>query len=178
MILTEILNDFIRSVITIIVDDGNDNYAIPSQEKNSPRPIGPYSSVSYQTDTGIGWEESVFEDRMDGMLDQTISRQSELMFSLNFFRDGAHNNARKVRTAMVRESIQQLFSDAGVGLASRSAVRNISFTLEDTWEERSQFDIVVNAVGTDTDIVQSIETVLMNLTVETNGNSYNTDIEA
>jgi hypothetical protein len=87
------------------------------------------------------------------------------------------DNSRKVRIGLVRESIQSLFSSAGVGLASRSEVRDIDSPTDDGWEERSQFDLVLNTVATDQDIVRSIQAIDMASEFQYRGLKYNFNTE-
>jgi hypothetical protein len=49
--------------------------------------------------------------------------------------------------------------------------------LENGWEDRAQFDIFLSAVGTDTDIVKSIESVDMACQFQARGLIYNFNIE-
>ena len=97
--------------------------------------------------------------------------------SVSFYRNNAIDNATKSRTGLVRESIQELFRAAKLGLTRRSEVREISEALENGWEERAQFDIVLSAVGTDADIVRSIEAVDIAGEFQIRGLKYNFIIE-
>ena len=49
--------------------------------------------------------------------------------------------------------------------------------LENAWEKRSQFDIVLNAVGTDVDIIRSILAVSISGNFETRGKSIPINVE-
>ena len=62
-------------------------------------------------------------------------------------------------------------------MVRRSEVREISESLENGWEERAQFDIVLSAVGTDTDIVRSILTIDIAGEFQSRGLKYNFTIE-
>lgn len=108
---------------------------------------------------------------------ETIQGVREVFFSLDFYRDNARDNARKVRTGFTRNSIQSLMTSAGVGLARRSEVRELSEALENGWEERTQFDLVFNTVGTDSDIIKSILTANISGEYQARGLKYNFDIE-
>ena len=99
------------------------------------------------------------------------------MIIIGFYRNSSIDNARKVHSGLVRESVQALFREAGIGLIRRSEVREISETLENGWEERGQLDIFLSAVGTDTDLVRSIESVDMAGEFQARGLIYNFNIE-
>lgn len=176
MILEETLNKLLRDTIDLLLV--TPEYTIKAKQKDAPRPKGPYGDVDLVNDTGVGMEQRLFEDNLgDDDLTENISGMREIMFSIGFYRDSAIDNARFARTRLVRERIQELFRVAGVGLTSRSEVREISETLENGWEERAQFDIVLSAVGTDSDIVKSILSVDMEFEFQARGLKYNSTIE-
>ncbi len=176
MILQETINKLLRDVTNLIL--ATPDYTIKAKQKDAPRPLGSYGDVDFVSGSDLGWEQRSFEDNIgDDDLTETIIGMREIMMSLNFYRDDAINNARSVRTGLIRESIQTLFRTADIGLTRRSEVREISESLESGWEERAQFDIVLSAVGTDTDIVKSILTVDIAGEFQSRGLEYNFTIE-
>lgn len=155
MILVEALNKLLRDTINDVLI--SPDYAIAARQPNAPRPENPYASIGFVSDNNIGLEEYLLENRItDEDIDFSYSGLREVMFSIDFYRDSAIDNARSARTSLVRESVIEQWNQAGVGLARRSDVRDISDTLDDTWEERAQFDVFLSVVGTDQDIVRSI----------------------
>lgn len=175
MILEETLNKLLRDVVNLLLS--SPGYTIKSKPSKR-RPQGSYGDVDFMSDIGIGTEQRIFEDNTgDNDLTENITGMRQIMFSIGFYRDNAIDNARNVRTRLVRESIQQLFRSANVGLTSRSEVREVSETLENGWEERAQFDIVLSATGTDQDIVNSILSVNMDIEYQARGLKYNSTIE-
>ncbi len=158
MILEETINKLIRDTIDLLLL--SPGFSIKAKQKDAPRPINAYADVDFVNDTGIGWEQrQLVNNGGDPDLTETLQGAREIMMSVNFYRSNAIDNARKVRIGLIRESIQSLFSAGGIGLTRRSEVREISEPLESGFEERSQFDIVLSAVGTDSDIVRSIESL-------------------
>lgn len=176
MILEDALNKLLRDTMNLIL--GISGYAIAAKQ-DAPRPAGSYGDVDFVIDTGLGIEQHTLTDQSDPDLDiiEDIQGLREITMSIGFYRDNAIDNARKVRTGLIRESIQELFRGAGVGLATRSEVREISEPLENGWEERAQFDIVLSAVGSDTDIIRSILSVNIEGEFQARGLVYNFDIE-
>lgn len=171
------LNEFIRSVVNLILGESAYAYAA-KQPGNPPRPRGAYASVDFTMDINIGTENRTLENNIsDDDLTETIRGLREITMSVNFFRDLANDNARKVRTGLIRESVQDLFKASQLGLVSRSDVREISEPLENGWEERAQLDIVLSAVGTDTDIIRSILAVDISGEFQARGLIYNFSIE-
>lgn len=177
MILSEAINKLIRDVTDLLLS--SPDYTIKAKQKDSPRPSGSYADVDFVSDINIGLEQRELENNIDPDLDltETISGLREIMMSINFYRDDAIDNARSVRTGLIRESIQTLFRAAGIGLVRRSEVREISEPLEDGWEKRAQFDLVLSAVGTDTDIIRAILSVNIAGEFQHRGLKYNFNIE-
>ncbi len=170
------INKFLRDVVNLIIVDTD--YTIKAKQSGAPRPTGSYADVDMVTDRSIGWEQHELKDNTgDNDITDTISGVREITMSINFYRDSALDNARKVRIALVRNSIQELFNAADLGLLLRSEVREISEPLENGWEERAQFDIGLSAVGSDSDIIKSILSVDMTGQYEKGGLIYNFTIE-
>ena len=102
---------------------------------------------------------------------------------MGFYRDDTVNNllaldnARKVRTGFSRQTVYEAFYLAGLGLVNRSEVRDISEVLESKWEQRAQFDLTISAVGTDTELIKSINSVTIAGDFETKGESIPINIE-
>ena len=175
MILEETLNKLIRDVVNDLLS--LPGYAIKAKQ-NAPRPTGSYGDVDFLSDRSIGWEQRNQVDNIaDPDIAESITGAREITMSLGFYRDNAMDNARAVRTGLFRQSTTDLFRSAGVGLASRSEIRDISEPLENAWEKRSQFDIVINAVGTDVDIINSILAISISGNFETRGKSIPISIE-
>jgi len=176
MIPSDAINKLIRDTVNLLLS--SPGYTIKAKQKDAPRPIGAYADVDVMLDTAVGWEEHTLTDNIDDPdITETIRGYRKLMISLNFYRDNAYDNARKVKIGLVRESIQSLFSAAGLGLLTRSDVREIDEPLENGWEERSQFDIVLSTVSTDTDIIRSIQVLNIEGEYQARGLVYNFNIE-
>ena len=174
MILEEAINKLLRDVINLIL--AAPDYAIKAKQTGAPRPSDSYADVDFASDSSIGWEQFTHEDAGDD-LNHTATGMRRIMVSCGFYRDLSVDNARRVRIGLVRESVQALFSQAGLGLIRRSEVREISTALENGWEERAQFDVWLSAVGVDTDLVRAINTIDMACEFHTRGLVYNLTIE-
>jgi len=176
MIVEEAVNKLLRDSVNLILDTSN--FTIRAKQKDAPRPTGSYADVSIVNNITLGWEQRTLKNNTgDEDLTETIEGMRELMFSIGFYRDGSIDNAEKARIGFIRESIQELFGTAGIGLTRRSEVRSISEALENGWEERAQFDIVLSAVGSDSDIVTSILAVDIAGAFQARGLEYNFTIE-
>lgn len=176
MILEETVNKFTRDVIDLLLLSSG--FAIKAEQLGAPRPAGAYADVKLVSDTGIGWEYFSSKDRVSDLdIDFTSKGLRELMLSVGFYRTDAMDNARKVQLGFARESVQALFVSANMGLIRRSEVRTFSEVLENGWEERAQFDIFFSAIGTDLDIVRSIQSLNIAGEFQARGLSYNFNIE-
>lgn len=173
--LNETVNEFMRGIINLVT--GEAEYAIRSHQ-DAPRPKGNYATVHITLDDQLGWEETIMSDHELG-LDIDFEKQSmrNITASLQFFREGAYDTASKVKAALARESIQTLFNVAGLGLITRSDVRSIPEPLSSGWEDRAQLDVVLNAVGSDTEVVRSIQSVDIGAEYHARGLVYNLNIE-
>ena len=176
MLLEEPINKLVRDVVNLVLE--TPGYTIKTKQEGAPRPQGAYAVVDFLASESLGWEQRIFKDNVDNLdVTEYISGLRNITMSINFYRANAMDNSRKVRIGLVRESIQSLFSSAGVGLVSRSEVRDIDSPTDDGWEERSQFDLVLNTVATDQDIVRSIQAIDMASEFQYRGLKYNFNTE-
>tara|TARA_R110000851_G_scaffold96792_2_gene209934 strand:+ start:18399 stop:18935 length:537 start_codon:yes stop_codon:yes gene_type:complete len=176
MILNETINKLLRDVVNLLLS--SPAYTIAAKQKDAPRPTGAYGSVDFISSIAIGVEQRSFKNNISGDdLTENIEGMREIMMSISFYRDSAINNANQVYIGFIRESVQSMFRSAGVGFTRRSDVREISDALENGWEERAQFDIFLNIIGTDSDIVKSILSVDMASEFQFRGMVYNSNIE-
>jgi hypothetical protein len=176
MLLEEPINKLVRDVVNLVLE--TPGYTIKTKQEGAPRPQGAYAVVDFLASESLGWEQRIFKDNVDNLdVTEYISGLRNITMSINFYRANAMDNSRKVRIGLVRESIQSLFSSAGVGLVSRSEVRDIDGPTDDGWEERSQFDLVLNTVATDQDIVKSIQAIDIASEFQYRGLKYNFNTE-
>lgn len=175
MIFEATLNKYIRDIVNLILEESD--YTIAAKQ-DAPRPVGPYATVDFVSDTGVGLSERTYANRgTDLDLDITHDSLRDVMFSINFYRDVAIDNARWVHLGLVRESVLLLLTSANIGLIRRSEVREISEALENGWEERAQMDIFLSIVGTDTEVMRTISSVDIAGQFEARDLIYNFNIE-
>lgn len=175
MILEETLNKLVRDIIDLSL--ASPGYSIKAKQ-DAPRPVTPYASVDFMSESREGWESRKFTDNVgDSDLTETITGLRRIMFSVDFYKSDARDNARRVRTRLIRESIQSLMRAANVGYIGVSDVRELSEALTEGWEERAQFDLTLSVVGADSDIVNSILSVDIEGAYLARGLDYTIDIE-
>jgi len=174
-----ILEDALILLVGGIVDTvlGIPDFSIEAKN-DGPRPIGAYASIDFVSDHSVGWEERTLVDNTgDDDITETIEGYRELTVSLDFFRDGAMDNARKVRTAFLRQTTLDTLSASGTGFIQHSDVRDLSEVLESAWEKRAQFDVTLSAIGADVDIIKSILSVTITGGFQTSGKSIPVSIQ-
>jgi hypothetical protein len=179
MILENAINELVRDLINTILN--KEDFAILAKD-NGLRPIEAYADVDIMIDTAIGWESKILDNRqVDPDIDQTIEGAREIMVSIGFYRDDeddtAMDNARRTRTGFMRETSLAALRAVNMGLTSRSEVRDISEVLEAEWEKRAQFDLTLSAIGTDAEILRSIESGSISGEFQTPGNSIPISVE-
>lgn len=175
MIIESAVNIVLVQIINLLV--GIEKYAMRSRQNNAIKPSGAFATVGLLTNVSRGWEQQTLENSLiNPDLVETLEGMRELTYSINFYRDGAYDNAAKVRIGFMRESIRSVLHAAGLGLGIRSPIRDISGALENEFEERTQFDVTLSAVNTDSDAVLAIATVAIAGIYEARGLAYNLDI--
>jgi len=161
-ILDETINKLMRDSVNIIL---NVTSTIRANQKDLIRPKGPYADVHVSSDLKIGWEERNVENEGDFDLKYTAEGLREITVTFNFYRstenESALDRARKVHIGFARETINETWKAAKVGLLDRTEVLSADETIEDGWEDRASFDITLSAVGTDEEIICAINEVLI-----------------
>lgn len=165
--IEEDLNKLMRDLVNNILDDSS--FSIKA-DQDAPRPTGSYASVKTVSERSKGWEVSTLTDRLiDPDIDNNILGYREVMYSVIFYRDSHMDNARSVKIGLTRESSLDLLRSNDIGLISRSEVRDISVPLENGWEQRASLDVVLSFVGTDSEVIRSIQSVTINGEFQTRG---------
>lgn len=151
------INKFIRDNINLILNISE--FAILGKQ-NAPRPTSAYATVSFLNMSTVGTKSTdLVNNPSDLDLTETIKQYREYTFSVNFYRLNAIANSELIRLGFERESIRNLFYTANLGLTRISEIRDLSDILESKFEERSQMDITISALGLDSQIIKSIQSV-------------------
>lgn len=173
MILEETVNKLVRDIVNSVLNVNNTIKA----KQNGPRPMGTYADVDFLHDDSIGWDQKVITDENAQDVNHTTQGARNITLSIGFYREGAMDNARKVRTGFARQTVYETLYSADMGLVDRSEVRDISEVFESKWEERAQFDLTLSAVGTDTEIINAILSVTIDGDFQTSGKSIPITVE-
>jgi len=159
------INEFIRGALEEIISDSS--YLVIKADQNSPRPKVPYCTVKVMASRSRSLEE--FSEENEGLTDIRITSKvmRNILVSFNFFKSGsvAHDPfyvAGLCRQALSRSKICSKLNTDGLGLAKRSQIRNLTFELDNGFEERANFTATFNYVDTDSEIITTISTVSVN----------------
>lgn len=174
MILNEELNKLLRNTIDLLLS--SEGYTIRAKQ-DAPRPSGPHADVNVTLVLKDGTEEIKYENAPDDKVLRATEGLREAMVSINFYREGAFDNAQLIHNRLVRHSVVTAFRSAGVGLIGRSDVRDITEPLENGFEERAQMDIFLSFVGKDNELINTIGSVNIQSSVEIGTVIYNSIIE-
>lgn len=156
------INKYIREVLRVIINDPS--YLVIKADQNAPRPETPYCTVKVLGSKSASLEETSYEDSGATGSEMTSRAMRSILVSFNFFKSGieAHDPfyvALLCRQALSRDSINELLGSKGLGLAKRGSVRNLTFELDNGFEERASFTATFNYVDIDSDISNTIGTV-------------------
>ncbi len=116
-------------------------------DQNEPRPPRPY--ISFKIITGPdrdGWDN---EEMTDQGLEYSGYRT--MTVSLNFFGQRALEGMARVQSRLQWSTTREILSEQNLVFVSDSGVRDMSMLLETQTETRSQMDVVMRFVETDTD---------------------------
>ena len=158
--LEEVVNRFIRDTIDTIVD--TDDYSRKGQQQGAPakNPNISGCTVHLLNIEELGHAEILPVDKIsdsDTTVTEDLRISRNMIFSINFYATSAIDNANKVMLGFSRPSIVALFAATKIGLINTSVIRNLTDVVHKQWRERAQFDLTVNVIGTDQQVIDAID---------------------
>lgn len=179
MISDDTINKYIRDVLVTIIDDPT--YLVIKADQKSPRKDTPYCTVKVMASKSSSLEE--FSEVDEGLTEvrSTTKAMRNVLVSFNFFKQGVVEHdpfyvAGLCRQALARQSICEALDVNGLGLATRSQVKNLTFNLDSVFEERAGFNATFNLVDTDSELLNTIGEVIISGKAQINGREENMDI--
>lgn len=156
------INAYIRKALESIINDSE--YLVIKADQNSPRKKQPYCTVKVMASRPVSWEEFSNLDVNESDSEVTSKVMRSILVSFNFFKNDTETNdpfyvAGLCRQALNRNTISSQLNKDGLGLASRSQVKNLTFELDNGFEERASFTATFNFVDTDSEVITTISTV-------------------
>lgn len=139
------LNKVLRDTVLMIVP----SLEVIRHYPNAPRPNVAYASVDITTARVVGFGDSgerQDEPRPDGDLTRKYDPLMDMTASLNFFRTNANAFAALFLGSLVTQQIVEFWNVNGVAYVSRSDARDLTQVVNTSYEERSQIDVVVQAI--------------------------------
>lgn len=156
------INKYLRDVLVLIINDPT--YLVIKADQNSPRREEPYCTIKVMASKSMSLEE--YSEADEGLTDSRITSKvmRNIRVSFNFFKNGAVEHdpfyvAGLCRQGLSRRTIGDALKVNGLGLATRSQVQNLTFKLDNGFEERAKFVATFNYVDTDSELITTIETV-------------------
>lgn len=157
-----VINTYIREAIELIVNDSS--YQVIQADQNAPRPKKSYCTIKVLASKSSSLEEFSHVDEGDYDSLQTTKAMRSIMVSFNFYKNNVAEHdpfyiAGLCRQGLNRESITAKLNSDGLGLSSRSSIKNNTFELDNGFEERASFTAHFNFVDEDSEVVTTISTV-------------------
>lgn len=137
-----------------------------------PSPNEPYATVIERKSDRHGTPSTRYSDNDDITKSNYEARQwSWASFSINFFRAGAHDLARALRSYEYNPAGQLILEQNSVVFQNMSDVRNLSAVQSGKFEQRAQVDLEVQFIEVSTVAVNSLDSA--EITIEA---GFETDI--
>lgn len=173
------INEYIREALELIINDKE--YLVIKADQNSPRKTLPYCTVKIMASRPNSWEEFSHKDINETESEVTSKVMRSILVAFNFFKNGTDEHdpfyvAGLCRQALNRNTISSKLNSDGLGLATRSQVKNMTFELDNGFEERANFTATFNFVDTDSEIITTISTVEVEGDYHINGRTETLDI--
>jgi hypothetical protein len=155
------INEYIRDALNLIINDPS--YLVIKADQNSPRKNQPYCTVKVISSRTKSYEEFSNENIGETNTEITSKVSRNILVSFNFFKNGTPEHdpfyvAGLCRQALNRFSINSQLNSNGLGLATRSQVKNMTFELDSGFEERANFTATFNYVDIDSEETTTIAT--------------------
>jgi hypothetical protein len=150
------LNRYIRSVVRLCTNLGAD--AVRPANQDGPTSGDLFATVLLMQENERGWAE-VSQENIDGdpqeRIKEKATAQIRFTASIQFFRTGALDVARKLKNRIQMTDAQDLLTQYGLGLVTMSDIRNLTAVENEISEERGQLDIDFHLINEEETIVNT-----------------------
>jgi hypothetical protein len=173
------INGYIREALELIINDSK--YLVIKADQNAPRKTLPYCTVKIMASRSSSWDDFSHKGINETETEITSKAMRSILVSFNFFKNDTEEHdpfyvAGLCRQALNRNTISSKLNSDGLGLATRSQVKNMTFELDNGFEERANFTATFNFVDTDSEIITTISTVEAEGEYHINGRVESLDI--
>lgn len=134
--------DLLRTTISLLTPVAESIFEWP----NAPRPAGHYATVGINNMLQVGFGEFKDADAIDGDLDRSFDTLFDINVGVNFFRPDATYSAALLSGGLVTPQVTDLWNAQGVGLVTRSNIRDLTQIVNSSFEDRAQLDITMQAL--------------------------------
>jgi hypothetical protein len=136
-------------------------------DQNAPVGNEPFISVKFSTLNNTGQDFHTYAPILESnQITEIAIGQRRLFVSLQFFKGAALNQASRLKTLLTMGRASTKLQTLGLGFVSSSDVRDLSAPDDTYFESRSQIDLVFNLIAKETDTVDTIGIVPIELQTE------------
>lgn len=148
-----------RSVRSFVAEaSGLDSKRVIPGNSSSPRPNVPYATVLRMNTEGRGIDSVTYSDG-ETDVDATVKGVRHATFSVQFYRDGAYDNAETLLQYPATPAGNISLFSKGLRWVRASEVRQVDTLISDRMNDRAAVDITVRYVHTITQTVNRIDTI-------------------
>lgn len=157
------------------------NVEIILANERGPTPEGNFCTLLPVSIAPGGWGEVTYKDNESGNLDETIQTRAKYMISVNFFKDDKFGNSPKQQArrlgAFMRSGLgTRSLSDEAFGFISATTPLDLSALESAQFEGRSQTDIIITTMESDTFEMEAIDTLPLSGVFESAKTSYSINL--
>ncbi len=127
----------------VVSATGLDDSLVIISEQHAPAPNGPYCTIKYLPDTDIGIDSEIARNNVDDdtQSDVRLIGIRNAFFSVQFYRAGAYDNARKMQNYHQTPTGRLLLEAGFLTFRRVSQVRAIDTIVSDKFEDRAGIDL-------------------------------------
>lgn len=112
-------------------------FAYPS----APRPTTSYVLINFISNIELGEPDTKSVAGALETSDNTYSTPTSITVSVNTYYDGAYQKAVDIINSLMKLEVTEYLSISGLGFLSSTQIQKLPEEINQTWEERAQFDI-------------------------------------
>lgn len=150
-VLSNYFKEWVRSVT------GLDSDHVINLNTTSPRPKGQYVAINILNIRKIGENEVKYVSKPNNFVDIDRSGIFEVMLSVDVYRGEAFSILSNLINSTDEVWTTEFFSSKNIGIINQSASRDLSQTINNSWEERLQCDFFFYVTDSRTETVETIE---------------------
>lgn len=146
-------------------------YAMPENSvrpapNNAPTGKEPYATVQIIFSDSQGTAEERLANATGNDVTSTKSSHTNVVCSVQFFRDNAKSRAMSLETVMQSQFAIDFLRKNGIGFVGTSVFRDLSALVDTQWEQRAQVDLELSCIISDARTLPTYGTFPLETTVD------------